>query len=381
MLAVLQVTPALETGGVERTTIEVAEAITQAGGLALVASRGGRLESDLMAAGGELAPMPMDSKNPFVMWMNAQRLVKLARARGVRLIHARSRAPAWSALWAARTLKIPFVTTYHGVYNARSSLKRFYNRVMARGDVVIANSDYTREHVIREHNADPNVVVTIPRGADFSRFDPDKITIERLKTVRAQFGLDDADERIVVLLPARLTRWKGQTVLIEAAADVLTQRPGSCVFVLAGDAQGRDGFRAELADLARARGVGDAVKIPGHVYDMPAALSACDIAVFPSTDPEAFGRGAVEAQAMGTPVVVTAHGGLKETVRDGDTGIHVPPHDAAALARAIIQLIDMGEDGRRAMGAAGRAHALARYSVDALKEATLAVYQRLLEAR
>lgn len=381
MLAVLQVTPALDAGGVERTTIEVADAITRAGGLALVASAGGRLEPELAAVGGELAPMPMDSKNPFIMWLNARRLAKLAKARGVRVIHARSRAPAWSALWAARKLGIPFVTTYHGVYNAKSGLKRFYNSVMAKGDVVIANSEYTRGHVIEEHKANPNVVVAIPRGADFSRFDPEKITLERLSAVRARYGLAPDDERFVVLLPARLTRWKGQTILIEAAAEVLAARPQSTVFVLAGDAQGREGFQRELEDLARARGVSDAVRIPGHVHDMPAALAAADIAVFPSTDPEAFGRAAVEAQAMGVPVIVAAHGGLSETVVDGVTGVHVPPSDPHALAVALLRLIDAGPEARRAMGVQGRARALAHYSVDALKQATLSVYARLLEAR
>jgi glycosyltransferase involved in cell wall biosynthesis len=380
MLSVLQVTPALDAGGVERTTIEIAEAITKAGGIAVVASRGGRLEPDLKAAGGELALLPMDTKNPITMWLNARRLAKLAKSRGVALIHARSRAPAWSALWAARQLGIPFVTTYHGVYNAKSGLKRFYNSVMARGDVVIANSEFTRAHVIKEHHADPGSVVAIPRGADFNRFSPDKISLERLEAVRGLFGLSRNDTRFVVLLPARLTRWKGQGVLIEAAYLVLREMPNSCVFVLAGDSQGRESYAMELVDLARGRGISENVRIPGHVHDIPAALAAADIAVFPSTDPEAFGRGAVEAQAMGVPVVVAAHGGLRETVEDGVTGIYVPPSDPAALAAAIIKLIEAGPDARRAMGANGRKRALSRYSVEALKNATLNVYRRLMDA-
>lgn len=381
MLSVLQVTPALDAGGVERTTIEVADAIARAGGLALVASRGGRLEGELAAVGGELAAMPMDTKNPFVMWRNAQRLADLARARGVRVIHARSRAPAWSAWLAAKWLKVPFVTTYHGVYNAKTALKRFYNSVMARGDLVIANSEFTRSHVIAEHKTPEDKVIAIPRGVDLNRFDPDKISLERLKAVRAQFGMDDADTRFVVIEPARLTRWKGQTVLLEAAAKVLAARPNSCVFVLAGDAQGRDGYRQELLDLAAARHIQDAVRIPGHLHDIPAAIAASDLAVFPSTDPEAFGRGAVEAQAMGTPVIVAAHGGLIETVRHEDTGLHTPVADADALATAILSLLDAGPEARRAMGLRGRARVKEHYSSDALKKATLAVYQSLLEAR
>lgn len=377
----LQVTPALGAGGVERTTIEIAEALTQAGGRAIVASRGGRLEPELEAAGGTLVSLPMDSKNPLTMLANVGRLVKLARTSGVALIHARSRAPAWSAWWAARRLGVPFVTTYHGVYNARSGLKRFYNGIMARGDVVIANSNYTREHVVKMHGLDPERVVSIPRGVDLARFDPAKVDEARVRAMRALWGVPDSDKRPIVLLPARLTRWKGQMVLIEAAAAVEKAQPGAALYVLAGDSQGRAEYVSDLHELARKLGVGEPVRIVGHLVDMPAALAAATVAVFPSTDPEAFGRGAVEAQAMGAPVIASSLGGLAETVVHGQTGLLVAPGDSGQLAAAIQRVLNLTPEQRRIIGDRGSARVRAHYSSEALKAATLSVYDRLLKGR
>lgn len=376
--AVLQVTPALDAGGVERTTIEVAEALTRAGVRALVASRGGRLEPELEAAGGELVAMPVDSKNPLTILANASRIEKLARKNGVAIIHARSRAPAWSALIAARRLGVPFVTTYHGVYNANTAVKRFYNGVMARGDVVIANSDFTRAHVVKEHKVDPKRVVSIPRGVDLARFDPAAVDKNRVANMRGLWGIAAHEPRPIVLLPARLTRWKGQEVLIEAAAELERTQPGTAIYVLAGDSQGRQEYVADLHDLAQKRGIADCVRIVGHLVDMPAALAACTVAVFPSTDPEAFGRAAAEAQAMSVPVIASRLGGLAETIADGETGLLVPSADPAALAAALRRMLDMSAADRLAMGARGAARVRSRYSVGALQAATLRVYRALL---
>lgn len=379
--AVLQVTPALDAGGVERTTIEIAEALTRAGARALVASRGGRLEQELEAAGGELVAMPVDSKNPLTILANAGRIEKLARKHKVAIIHARSRAPAWSALIAARRLGVPFVTTYHGVYNANSGFKRFYNGVMARGDVVIANSDFTRAHVMKEHHVDAQRVVSIPRGVDLQRFDPAQVDKNRIANMRGLWGIAAHEPRPIVLLPARLTRWKGQEVLIEAAARLEQSAPGSALYVLAGDSQGRQEYVADLHNLAQKRGITDRVRIVGHLVDMPAALAAATVAVFPSTDPEAFGRAAVEAQAMSVPVIASRLGGLAETIADGDTGLLVPPADAEALAAALRKLLAMSAADRLAMGARGAARVRARYSVGALQAATLGVYEGLLNGK
>ncbi len=375
MYSVLQVTPALDAGGVERTTIEMAEAIHQDGGTALVASRGGRLEPDLAAAGGELIRMPTDSKNPAVLIANSYLLEGVVKRRGVKLIHARSRAPAWSALMTARRMKVPFVTTYHGIYNGRSSFKKLYNSVMARGDIVIANSEYTRAHVLRQHKTAPERVVTIPRGVDLDVFDPAHVAESRVAAMRRAWA---AEGQFVALLPARLTRWKGQSVLIAAAA-LLKARAGiKLKLVLAGDAQGRVGYVKELEAQIAAAGLDQDVVVPGHIADAPAALLAADVAVLPTTEPEAFGRSAVEAAAMGRPVIASNLGGYTETVVDGETGLLVTPADPAALAAALERLMQTPEAERMAMGQRAQMRARALYSKETLQASTLQVYRRLM---
>jgi glycosyltransferase involved in cell wall biosynthesis len=379
MYTILQVTPALDAGGVERTTIEVAEAIVKAGGRAIVASRGGRWARDLAQIGGELVNIPVHSKNPIEMGLNVERLVRLGRDRGVDLIHARSRAPAWSALWAARKLGVPFVTTYHGIYNAQSSLKRKYNSIMAKGDVVIANSQFTRDHVLHTYRLSPGRVVAIPRGVDLALFDPAAIDAGRTAAMRRRFGAPP--HAPIVLLAGRLTAWKGQSVLIEAAARIESRAATGAHYVLAGDAQGRDGYEAALNAQIAAAGLTARFSLPGHIDDMPAAYAVADVAVFPSLEPEAFGRAAVEAQAMGVPVVAAGHGGLAETVVDGKTGLLVPPADASALAAAIERLLALAPEARRDMGARGAHRARTLYSKAALQAATLDVYRGLLMGR
>jgi glycosyltransferase involved in cell wall biosynthesis len=381
MLTLMQVTPALETGGVERTTLEVADAVVRAGGRCFVASRGGRMAKELADLGGVLIPMPLETKNPLGIRMNAGRIAAAARDRGVELIHARSRAPGWSAYWAAKRLNLPFVTTYHGIYNGRTPWKRAYNAIMAKGDTVIANSYFTRDHILREHRIDPARVVAIPRGVDLHKFDPARITQERIARVRAAMGATPGSAETLIVLPARLTHWKGQTVFLQAAAKVARNRPGAARFVLAGDAQGRDAYVQELESLIRSSGLSQWAGLAGHVEDMPAALAVADIAVFPSLEPEAFGRGCVEAQAMGTPVIAADHGGLSETVRHGESGFLVPPGNIEALAMAMDKLIEIGPQERKRLGAQGATRVRATYSTESLQRATLEVYARLLEAK
>ena len=362
----------------ERTTLEIAQAINRAGGLALVASAGGRLEPDLEAAGGELIKLPLATKNPVTALLNAFHLARVIVKRRVSIVHARSRAPAWSAWIAAKFTRTPFVTTFHGIYNARSAPKRFYNSIMARGDIVIANSEYTREHILYHFRTQPERVLAIPRGADLDVFDPARITPEDIAAQRAEWRVAVGDARCVVIAPARLTRWKGQLVLIEAVAELLKRRPGALRVIFAGDAQGRTNYVDAMKSAIDAAGLQEAVSIVGHVRNMPLAFAASDIAVFPVIEPEAFGRGAVEAQAMGVPVIASNLGGFTETVVEGTTGLLTPPGDAHSLAAALERLIDAGPQGRAAMGENGRKRARALYSTAALQAATMAVYERVL---
>jgi glycosyltransferase involved in cell wall biosynthesis len=377
----LQVVPELETGGAEQTTIDVAHAVIAAGGKALVATRGGRMVARLEADGGRLAQMPVQSKNPLVMLGNAARLADLIRSEKVSLVHARSRAPAFSALWAAHATRTPFVATYHGVYKASSALKRWYNAVMTRGDLVIANSDYTRDHVLAEHALDPAKIVTIPRGVDLDRFNPSWVTPNRIEALRDAWGLAADDRRTRFLLAGRLTRIKGHLTVIEAAAKLKAQGREDFVLLFAGDDQGRTEYGAELQAAIADAGLDGAVKIVGHCDDMPAAYLLADIAILPTTVPESFGRAAVEPQAMGRTVIASSHGGTVETVVDGTTGWLVPPGDAAAWAAAMAWAIDLGPGQRGKMGETGMNRARQLYRVDAMCAATLGAYERVLEAR
>lgn len=356
----------------------MAEAISRAGGLALVASAGGRLEPDLKTAGGELIKLSVQTKNPLTAIANAFKLASITKKRRIKLIHARSRAPAWSAFFAAKMAGVPFVTTFHGIYNARSPLKRFYNSIMARGDTVIANSEYTREHILENYDVDRERIVAIPRGVDLNVFDRDKINDTEVAITRGDWGLGASDARLVVIAPARLTRWKGQLVLIDAVKMIEARRPGALKVILAGDPQGRQGYVNELKSQIDAAGLREVVALVGHVGQMPTAFAASDIAVFPVIEAEAFGRGAVESQAMGVPVIATNLGGYTETIIEGETGFLVPPGAAQALAGAIERMMDLGPEARAAMGRRGRDRVRTQYSKTALQTATLAVYQRLL---
>lgn len=379
--ALLQVIPEMETGGAEQTVIDIAQAVVHAGGRAFVASRGGRMTARLEADGGRLAQMPVQSKNPLVMLGNAARLVDLIRRENITLVHARSRAPAFSALWAAHVTGVPFVATYHGIYNARSGLKRWYNAVMTKGDLVIANSDYTRDHVVAEHDLDPARVISIPRGVDLARFDPRKVTPSRIQALRDLWGLPSPDSRRIFVLGGRITRLKGHLTIIAAAARLKAEGRDDFLILFVGDDQGRTEYRHEVEDAIGAAGLDDNIKLVGHCDDMPAAYRLADFALLPSIQPESFGRTAVEPQAMGRPVLVSDHGGARETVIEGGTGWRFPPGDVAAWTEGLLTAMDTSAARRRAMGEAGLARAKKLYSVEAMCEATLAVYVRVLEDR
>lgn len=375
---VLQVIPHLSAGGAERTTIEVAEALRAAGAIPLVASTGGRLEGELTRVGGELIQIDsLASKNPLTIHGNAGILARIISKRGVDLVHARSRAPAWSAYWAAKRTKKPFVTTYHGVYNARSSLKRWYNSIMARGDVVIANSDYTAAHVRQQHPDASDRIVTVHRGVDTRRFSSENMLPTRLAALSDEWRLPDPRPAII-LLPARMTGWKGHREAIAAAALLKDRFPQPWRMIFAGDAQGRSGYLDELTQLIRQHGVDDRVSMVGHCDDMPAALALADIIIAPSNEPEAFGRVAAEAGAMGRPVIGSNIGGQAEVIVPGETGLLIPPGDALALADAMTRLLERGAAARAAMGEAASMRIRTMFTTAALQKATLAVYERLI---
>jgi glycosyltransferase involved in cell wall biosynthesis len=361
--------PALDAGGVERTTIEIAEALQEAGHKAFVVSGGGRLVSRLTKTGATHFTANIGSKQLLTFPWRVAAIRKLIVMNKIDLVHARSRAPAWAAWRAAVAEGVPFVTTYHGIYNEGFIGKRRYNSIMARGDRVIANSQFTADHILATHKTSARRITVIPRGVDMAVFDPAAVSPIRIEAVWKKWSVNPEDR--VILLPARLTRWKGQINAIKA----LSRLPDDTILVCAGDPQGRESYVRELRQLAEKCGVAGRVRLPGHEPDMPAAYLAADRVTTPSIEPEAFGRTAAEAQAMGRWVVATNHGGAVDVVADGKTGALVPPDDPASLARALLGVPGTYD------GAKARARISHKFSKRALQRATLAVYAELLSAQ
>lgn len=369
---VLQVLPSLVTGGVERGTIEMTQAIAEAGGTALVASAGGALTGLVERAGGRHILLPLDTKNPHTIWRNAERLAALIQSEGIALVHARSRAPAWSAWLACRRTNTPFVTTYHGTYSEDLPFKRQYNSVMARGEIVIAASHFIADLIQRQHGLSEDRIRVIPRGVDPAIFDPAAVVPDRLVRLAAKWRIPDGAP--TVTLPGRLTSWKGQSVLLDAIAR-LSRKDVCCVLV--GSDQGRSAYTTRLMNEATALGIGDRVRLVGHCDDMPAAMMLSDVVVHASTKPEAFGRVVIEAQAMARPVVAADLGGPVETVQHGVTGWRVPPNDPSALAGWLDYVLTLEVEERQALGARARASVP---TVRGMQDATLDVYEAVLAA-
>jgi glycosyltransferase involved in cell wall biosynthesis len=382
MVTILQVVPRLDAGGSELATIEIAQALSRAGARALIATEGGRMAGEVGKAGGEIVTLPVASKSPFTILANIGRLVKLIEERRVDLVHARSRAPAWSAFLAARQTLKPFVTTYHGAYGEVGPFKAAYNSVMAKGERVIANSRYTAG-VIEERNASAKARIRIIyRGVDRTIFDPLAVDPQAVERLKAAWSVPPGVK--VVLHAARLTSIKGQRDLIAAAVRLKAEGAlDDAVFILAGDGA-RDAYREELIGLIEGRGLGNKVRLVGHCGEMPLAYLATHIAVTTSTVPETFGRTSVEAQAMGCPVIVPDLGALPETIiapeqnKAGFTGWLFSPRDVASLANRIGGALALSPAERAAIGARAREHVAANFTLAQMQGSTLAVYDELL---
>ncbi|XYK79092.1 MAG: glycosyltransferase family 4 protein [Labrenzia sp.] len=381
---VLQVIPDLNSGGAERTTVDIARALIAAGGTALVASQGGQMVRELEGIGAQHFTLPVKSKNPITLWKNAGLLSDLVRAQNVDIIHARSRAPAWSALFAARRTNIPFVTTYHGSYSQSNAVKGLYNSIMARGDTVIANSKYIADLISDRHPFAKDRITVIHRGSDLKGLAPENVSALRRQALKDSWGVPTG--RPIIMNMARLTSWKGQKVLIEAMGALKASEVTAPIAILAGDAQGRDGYVAELKQLIADWNLQDQVRLVGHCADVPAAMALSDLAVVASIEPEAFGRAAVEAQAARVPVIVSDLGAVPETVlappdvSEGDrTGWRVPPGDSDALASAIKTALALSAEDRLALTGRGLTHASRNFTVETMCAKTLDVYAKLLD--
>ena len=371
---ILQIIPHLGAGGAEQGCIDVAAELVKAGAKSFVVSNGGHRVPELTRGGSIHITLPVHSKNPYIMWRNARRLKKIIEKNGIDIVHARSRAPAWSAYEACKNSRAKFMTTCHAPYNIHDrKLKKFYNSSIARGERVIAISEYVADYLRTNYGLDDKTIRLVHRGIAPEKFHPSLVTPERMIKLSKSWRIPDG--AIVILLPGRLTRWKGHTLLIEAMSKI-DRDDLFCVFV--GSDQGRSEYHAELEKLIADKGLGERIRIMGHCDDMSAAYMISAVVVSASTEPEGFGRVAVEGQAMGRIVIATDHGGSKETIIPDVTGFLIPLNDANALAEKIIYALAMDTDQKYQMADLAMQHVHNNFTKQIMVNKTLDVYAELL---
>lgn len=373
---IVQIVPQMNRGGVERGTVEIAEAISARGWKAVVICNGGRMENQLRRAGAEVYTLPVDTKNP-MKWPAVRRRLKAALLSvGADIVHVRSRAPAWIALPLTRAMGIHSISTIHSKFVPQNFVKRIYNQKMLSADGIIAISDYVKS-VITSHYSEAvseKAIQVIHRGVDLDVFDPAKVSQHRI--VRLSETLNLPDDGPVVMLPARATEWKGHAPLIEAVARLEAK---DVTLLLLGAGDGHSRFIERLRALAIKTGLDGRLRIASGTDDMPAALMLADVVAMPSTIPEPFGRVALEAQAMGRPVVAFKHGGAIESIQEGETGWLAEPNNVEDLARCLQLALKLGPRQRTIWAKRARAHVESAFSTQQMCEKTLEIYADFLQ--
>jgi glycosyltransferase involved in cell wall biosynthesis len=379
-LTVVQVLPDLHSGGSVHHAIEIAEALTKLNHRAIIVSEGGRMEPAAVRAGATVIKLPVASKNPSKMYANAKKLAELSRDLGADVLHAQSRAPAWSCLVAQRMSKVPFIATYDGSFSERNPLKRFYNSVMVRGSRVIAPGERLAKMIEERYGTAREKISVVPHAIDFEAFDPAKIDPVKRATLANQWGVGPKDR--VILLPGRISRPKAPHLLVEAAARLSEAGLKNCLVVFAGEHPGRSGYAGEVWDSVHQRGLSGRLRFVGHCDDMPSAYSLADIVVCTSVSQGGHRLSILEAQAMGVPVAVSDSENGDEVVRAApyvsearSTGVLYRAGDAAELAQTLFRLLAMGAPARRAMGVRGREWIASHFSKETFAERLLAVYR------
>lgn len=385
-LTVLVVVPTLEMGAAEAGAVELVRILSAAGHRPVAISRGGRMERDVIAVGGEFVRLDAASRNPFVILRNAVRLARLVRTRGGDVIHAHGRTGAWSAYLAARATGVPLLTTWHKGFRDQNALKHLYNSVMVRGERVIAVSDQIAD-LIRERYGTPSErIAVVPASVDLARFDPASVSQERIDNVRRLWGLAPSTKLILVV--GRMLRRKGHHVVVRAVGRLkaLGMKDFACVF--ASFDQGRTRYVTGLWDLVLATETSDVIRLSGAVDDLPAAYAAATVVVSAALQSEGLQRALLEAQAMGRPVVVSDIAVGPEVVlappavpEDRMTGLRFPAGDDAALAAALVRLFSMPEPARRAIGERGRAWVSAHFDAESVARQMLELYDEVTAGR
>ena len=373
---VLQILPELETGGVETGTIEIASALQEKGIKNFVASQGGRMVHELEKIGVDHLSLPLKSKNYFIMKKNAKLLADYIRKNHINIVHARSRAPAWSAYWAAKETGAHFVTTFHGTYGLGPwGIKKFYNKIMTYGERVIVISNHIKEHILKNYpQTSADKLRLIHRCADIERFSPEALTQERLIKKIEEYNI--ADDKPVLLLPGRITRWKGQHILIHALHLMKNQ---NYYCIIAGDSQGRQEYLEYLKKLAHKYKLEGRIGFFGRYTDAPALMMNATVILSTAIEPEAFGRISVEGQAMGKIVLASNIGGSLDNTIDGVTGKLFESNNAQALAKAIDWALNLSPAEKAKISAAAIKNVKDNFTKQIMCDKTIAVYHELLK--
>ena len=371
--SVLQVLPHLNSGGLVSGAIEVSEALQKSGMRSFVASEGGRREREIIRTGGKVFNFSLGSKNPLIIFLNIYKLSRIIKKYKINIIHARSRAPAWSAYFAAKKMGIPFVATFHGTYSIQNNLKKKYNSIMVKADKVIAISSFINKHILSNYKVDQEKIVTVHRGINIEKFDYLKVSNERLIAFSKKFNIPE--DSFVILLPGRITRWKGHILLIEAISK-LKRSDIICLFV--GDLQGRNKYFAELNKTIDKFKLKNNFRIIANQSDMSVIYKLSDVVVSASLEPEAFGRVVAEAQAMGRPTVVVNHGGGPEIIIDGETGWLFRPGDANDLADKVNKALNLNINDREKMSVKAIERAKLNFNNEMMCAKKLNIYAELI---
>ncbi|MDB9784315.1 glycosyltransferase family 4 protein [Pelagibacteraceae bacterium] len=379
-LKVLQVIPKLGFGGAETGCYDLAHYLSEQGCKSYIVTSGGDLVKFVRKEKVKVFKLPVHSKNPAVMLFNTMAISLIVLIFNIDIVHARSRAPAWSCLWSCLITRKKYVTTFHGTYNFSSSFKCFYNSIMVRSKLIIAGSNFIFDHINKNYQKflkSNNKLLVIFRGINLDFYSKKNISEKSKNLLIKNWGLDN--EKIVMLLPGRLTRWKGQEMFIEAL-NIIIEDYGKSNFqaIILGSDQGRSVYSKKLHGLVERYRLGARVKFISHCKEMPLAYSVSDIVVSSSIEPEAFGRVAVEAQAMEKPIIASDIGGSKETILNEKSGFLYKAADPRELAKVLNKVMELDKEALYLIGNEGRKNVTKKFDVDKMCHTTLTEYKKLL---
>ena len=377
---VLQVIPKLGYGGAETGCYDIAHYLPENDCGSFIVTSGGELLKFIDKKKVKIIKLPVHSKNPLIIFINFLALVAIILVKNISIVHARSRAPAWSCLLAAKITGRKFVTTFHGTYNFNNKIKKFYNSVMVRSDLIIAGSNFIFSHIKDNYtkylNAKKKLLV-IFRGINVDYFDPTTKLDSDEKKLLKKWQIEK--DKKIILLPGRLTGWKGQEVFIEAINLVNIELGYEAFYaVILGSDQGRDLYKKKLIRITEQHRLNNQVKFIDHCNDMALAYKVSDIVISASIEPEAFGRVAVEAQSMEKPIIASDIGGSNETIIDEKTGFLFESNNAKSLSKKILKVLSMDETRLQSIGKEGRKNIIQKFNVEKMCFSTYSEYKRLL---